>query len=186
MFFGSIGFAFRTAESDTFSLFSGKGFFRAHADEIAFDFCGQAEGKCEYLAGNVVSKTVVVFDTPDVAALGHAYSKDFHDHEEVSAKPGELCTDNNISFTDTLEKFSELAFTVCLCSADGLFYPAVDGKLFPDAECADFKPLILNSLFVAADPDVAIYHVNLPPQIINVKHIQPSEKWLMVHLFEQV
>ncbi len=186
MFFGSIGFAFRTAESDAFSLFSGKGLFRAHADEIAFDFCRQAECKCEYLAGNVVSKAVVVFDAPNVAALSHADAENFHYHEEISAESGQFCTDNNVSFVDTLEKFSELAFTVCLCSADGLFYPAVDGKLFSDAECADFKPLILNSLFVAADPDVTIYHVNLPPQIINVKHVQPSEKWLMVHLFEQV
>lgn len=171
MFFGSIGFAFWTAESDAFSLFAGKGLFRSHADEIAFNFCGQTECKCKDFAGNVVSKAIVVLYAPHVAALSHADAENFHYHEEISAESGQFCTDYNVSFMDTFEQFAKLTFAVSSCSADGFLNPAIDHELFTSTETIDFESLVFDSLLVAADPDVAIYHVNLPPQILNVKHV---------------
>lgn len=171
MFFGSIGFAFRTAESDAFSLFAGKGLFRAHADKIAFDFCGQAECKCKDFAGNVISKTVVVLYAPDMTSLSHADAENFHYHEEIPAESGQFCADNNVSLTDTFEQLAKLAFAVSLCSADGFLNPAIDHELFTSTETIDFESLVFDGLLVAADPDVAIYHVNLPPQILNVKYV---------------
>lgn len=171
MFFGSIGFAFRTAESDAFSLFAGKGLFRAHADEIAFDFCGQAECKCKDFAGNVIPKTVVVLYAPYMTALSHADAENFHYHEEIPAESGQFSADDNVSLADTFKQFAKLTFAVCSCSADSFLDPAIDHELFASTETIDFESLVFDSLLVAADPDVTIYHVNLPPQILNVKHV---------------
>ncbi len=169
MFFWSIWFAFRTTESDAFSLFSGKGLFRAHADEIAFNFCGQTECKCKDFAGNVVSKAIVVLYAPHVAALSHADAENFHYHEEISAESGQFCTDYNVSFMDTFEQFAKLTFAVSSCSADGFLNPSINHEFFASTETVDFESLVFDGLLVAADPNVTIYHVNLPPLISNVK-----------------
>lgn len=73
----------------------------------------------------------------------------------------------------------QLPFTIGFGSADGLLYPPVDGQMFPLAEVIDFKPLILNSLFVAADPNVAVIHSSLPPlsfRLTRIRILRPAER----------
>lgn len=70
---------------------------------------------------------------------------------------------------DTFEQFAKLTFAVSSCSADGFLNPSINREFFASTETVDFESLVFDGLLVAADPNVAIYHVNLPPLISNVK-----------------
>ena len=146
----------RSPEHDSLGLFAGEGFLCALADEVALDFCGQAE--CENFAGDVVSEPVVVLDGPDAAAAHHADIEYLHDHEQVAPETRQLGTYDEVAAADSAEKFSQSPDRPVLGATDGLLYPSVDGNALPVAELEDLKSLILNCLLVAAHSDVSEIH----------------------------
>lgn len=167
MFFRRIGFALRSAELDALRFFPRKSFFCAQADEIAFDFCRKSERKCKHLAGNIIPESVIVLDAPDKASFFHTDAEYLHYHKKASAKSGQFGADNYVSLADASEQFPEAALAVSLGATDCFLYPSVDAEMLTSTETINFELLILNSLLITADSDIAIYHVNLPPLIYN-------------------
>ena len=92
------------------------------------------------------------------ALLGHANIQNLHYHEQVAAKPGKFCTNDEIVFLYSLQKFSQLSLVVCFRSTDGFLYPTINHKFVAFAEFVNFKTLVLYCLFVAADSNVTVNH----------------------------
>ena len=151
--------AFGTAECHSFVPFALESFDGALADEVAFDFRREPEGEGQHLALDVIAEAVSVLDGPHPTVLGHTYEQYFHYHEQVPAEPRELGADYHIAFSDVAEKLAQRTFIVTFCAADGFFYPSVDGHRLFGAEVIDFKPLVLDSLLVAAYSDVPVNHI---------------------------
>ena len=76
---------------------------------------------------------------PQPAVFFHTMVKDFHDHEQIPSETGKLRTNDNITLI------------IMLCPAYGFLNPSVNVYTLLLTELVDFKPLIFNSLFVAAD-----------------------------------
>lgn len=159
--------ALRASKSDTLGTFSCKCLPSPLADEIALNLGGKSKCKSEYLARDVVSQPEIVLDDPDMTALVHADIENLHYHEEIAPESGNFRADDEVAASYTTEQPSEQPFVVRFGSADSLLYPAVDDKSLGPAEFDDFKPLILNGLFVAAHPDVSIIH-NSPSSFIPI------------------
>ena len=148
----------RTTEDDTLGLFAGESFLRALTDKIALDFGGKTECEGKNLAGDIITKPVVVLNRPDTTAASHADIENLHDHEQVAPETRQLGTYDEVAAADSAEKFPQSPDRPVLGAADGLLYPAVDGNALPVTELEDLKSLILNCLLVAAHSDVSIIH----------------------------
>lgn len=94
------------------------------------------------------------FETQDSIS----YWEDFHNHKQIATQSGKFSANNQIIFFYPIKEFPKFPFTVILSPADGLLNPPVYSHRHLGAEVIDFKPLILNSLFVAADSDVTVNH----------------------------
>ncbi len=158
-FLKRIALSFGMSELYTTCFFAGKGFFGTLRDKIAFYFSRETESKRKHLALNIIAETVIVFDCPDLAFFAHTYIEYLHNHKQITPQSGELRADDEIILPHTPEQRSQLPLAVGFGSADGLLDPPIDGQVLRLTEVIDFKSLILNSLFVAADPDVTIIHI---------------------------
>ena len=76
----------------------------------------------------------------------------------IATQSGKFSANNQIIFFYPIKEFPKFPFTVILRPADGLLNPPVYSHRLLGAEVIDFKPLILNSLFVTADSDVTVNH----------------------------
>ena len=85
-----------------------------------------------------------------------------NNHEQASSKPAKFCANYQVAALNMIQQVSELALVIVFCSADCLFYPAVNLNIFLFAEIADFKTLILNRLLVRAHADISISHFAPP------------------------
>ena len=144
----------RATENYTLSLFAGESLLGALTDEIALDFGGKTERECEDLAGDIITKPVVVLNRPDTTAASHADIENLHDHEQVTAETRKLGTDDEITASYLFEKLAE--------APDGPILGAVYGDALSFTEPENLETLILDSLLVAAYSDVSIIH-NTPP-----------------------
>ena len=151
--------AFRSAEDNAFGTFAGECLFGALGDEVALDLCRQPEGEGKDFRLDVVTQTVVVFDSPHLCLLGHADVEYLHYHEEVAAEARQLGADYEVVLSDALEQRAELPLGVCFCARDSFLDPAVDADVLAAAEVVDFKALVLDGLLVGADPDISVNHV---------------------------
>ena len=140
----------RATENYTLSLFAGESLLRALTDEIALDFSGKTEREGKNLAGDIITKPVVVLNRPDIENL--------HDHEQVTAESGKFGTNNEIAAPYFAEKLSKTPDGPVLGSAYRLLYPAVDGDVMQTAELENLEALILYSLLVTAHSDVSVIH----------------------------
>lgn len=156
-----------TAETDALRATACKGLAGTLADEVALDLRGKAECECQDLAWDVVTEAVAVLDGPHAAAFRHADVQYFHDHEEIAPETRKFRADDEVAAAHTAQKSSEKPFAVGLGAAYGLLDPAVDGNALPLAETDNLKPLVLNGLFVAADPDVSVIH-NSPSSVLPI------------------
>ena len=148
----------RTTEDDTLGLFAGESFLRALTDKIALDFGGKTECEGKNLAGDIITKPVVVLNRPDTTAASHADIENLHDHEQVTAESGKFGTNNEIAAPYFAEKLSKTPDGPVLGSAYRLLYPAVDGDVMQTAELENLEALILYSLLVTAHSDVSVIH----------------------------
>lgn len=152
----------RATENYTLSLFAGESLLGALTDEIALDFGGKTERECEDLAGDIITKPVVVLNRPDTTAASHADIENLHDHEQVTAETRKLGTDDEITASYLFEKLAEAPDGPILGAAYGLLDPAVYGDALSFTKPENLETLILDSLLVAAYSDVSIIH-NTPP-----------------------
>lgn len=159
--FGIIDRAFRTSEPDSFRSFAGESLLCPLTDQIALNLSGKPECECQDLAGNVISEPVIVLDSPHAAAFCHTDVEDFHNHKEASAETRKLGTDDEVAAFRAFEKIAEPTFAVRFSAADGFLNPAVDADVVLTTESGDFKPLIFNSLLIAAYPDISKIHNSL-------------------------
>ena len=148
----------RTTEDDTLGLFAGESFLRALTDKIALDFGGKTECEGKNLAGDIITKPVVVLNRPDTTAASHADIENLHDHEQVTAESGKFGTNNEIAAPHLFKKFPKTPDRPVFGPADGLLYPAVDGDVMQTAELENLEALILYSLLVTAHSDVSVIH----------------------------
>lgn len=148
----------RATENYTLSLFAGESLLGALTDEIALDFGGKTERECEDLAGDIITKPVVVLNRPDTTAASHADIENLHDHEQVTAESGKFGTDNKITAPHLFKKLPKTPDGPVFGPADGLLYPAVDSYDMPFAELENLEALILYSLLVTAHSDVSVIH----------------------------
>ena len=152
---------FRPAQFYAFRFLPGKGFPGALADELSFYLSTDSEGESQYLAGDVVAQTVVVFDCPDLCADFHAVIEYGHDHEEGAAKAADFRTDDDVVFPHTLQQFAKATLVYLLGAADGLADPFVHLQVVFLAESFDFVALVLDRLAVGAYANISIYHISL-------------------------
>lgn len=88
---------------------------------------------------------------PQPAVFFHTMVKSFHDHEQIPSETGKLRTNDNITRMNTFQEESKLTLIIMLCPAYGFLNPSVNVYTLLLTELVDFKLLIFNSLFVAAD-----------------------------------
>lgn len=148
----------RATENYTLSLFAGESLLRALTDKIALDFGGKTEREGKNLAGDIITKPVVVLDCPDTTASSHADIENLHDHEQVTTESGKFGTDNKITAPHLFKKLPKTPDGPVFGPADGLLYPAVDSYDMPFAELENLEALILYSLLVTAHSDVSVIH----------------------------
>ena len=156
--FGNIDRAFRTSEPDSFRSFAGESLLGPLAYQVALDFSGKSESESQNLAGNVIPESVIVLDCPHSASFCHTDVKDFHNHKETPAEPGKFRTDDEVAASGAFEKIAEPPFAVGFGAADGFLNPAVNDNAVAPAELENLKPLILNSLLIAAYTNIPIIH----------------------------
>lgn len=148
----------RTSQNYALSLLSGQRLLSPLTDKVALNLRREAKCEGQHLALNVLSKSVIVLDGPDPALLCHADIENLHYHKQVTPQSGQLGTDNQIIFLHPVQEFSQFPLAVTLRTADGLLNPSVNAHRLTGTEIIDFKPLIFNSLFVAADSDITVNH----------------------------
>ena len=148
----------RATENYTLSLFAGESLLGALTDEIALDFGGKTEREGKNLAGDIITKPVVVLNRPDTTAASHADIENLHDHEQVTTESGKFGTDNKITAPHLFKKLPKTPDGPVFGPADGLLYPAVDGDVMQTAELENLEALILYSLLVTAHSDVSVIH----------------------------
>ena len=148
----------RTSQNYAFSLLSGQRLFGPLTDKVALNLRREAKCEGQHLALNVLPKPLIVLYGPDTTLLCHADIENLHNHKQVTPQPGQLGTDNQIVFLHPVQEFSQFPLAVTLRTADGLLNPSVNAHRLTGTEIIDFKPLIFDSLFVAADSDVTVNH----------------------------
>ena len=158
MLFGGSAFALGAPQHNALCSAPCECFFGALTDEVTFDFGRKPKGEGQHLALDVVAKPVVVFDGPDSTFATHTDVEDLHNHKQVAPQPREFGADDDVVFAHFAKQAAELTLVVGLGATDGLFDPVVDGEFATLAEVGDFESLVLDSLFVATDSDVSVYH----------------------------
>ena len=142
----------------TFGFLPGQRLLRPLTDEISFNLGRQTECKCQDLALDVFAKTVVILDSPDSALFRHADVENLHNHKQIASQARQFGANNEVIPMDAVQQLPKFPLIVILCPADCLLNPPLNGHSVPVAEVVDFEPLVLDSLFVAADSDVTVNH----------------------------
>ena len=107
---------------------------------------------------DVITKAIVVLDSPHSTLLCHANIQNLHYHEQVATKAGKLCTNDEIIFLYSLQKLSQLSLVIRFRSTDGFLNLTINHEFVAFAEFVDFKTLVLYCLSVAADSNVTVNH----------------------------
>lgn len=151
--------------------------FSSLADKVSLNLCRKPKGKSQHFALDVITKAVVVLDSPHTAFLCHADVQNLHNHKEIPTQPRQLATNDDVVLVHLLQEVSELPLGIVLRTADSLLYPVFNLQFVILTELVNLKTLVLHRLLVATHSNVPVDPKNVIEEAIRKAMLnQPKKK----------